>query len=82
MSILDIFVIWSTVFLTSLKLDTSTTLYARFGLFISFTAFCNSFSSISQIIVFTPEFKNLFAISRPKPWAPPVIIAVLFLRSN
>ena len=29
-----------------------------------------------------PDCKNFFAISRPKPCAPPVIIAVLFLRSN
>ena len=36
--------------------------------------------SISQIITFAPEFKNLFAISKPKPCAPPVITAVLLLK--
>jgi len=49
------------------------------GLFISFEALINSFSSMSHIIALAPESKNLFAISSPKPWAPPVIIAVLLL---
>ena len=42
----------------------------------------NSFSSISHMYTFAPDDKNFFAISSPNPWAPPVITAVLFLRSN
>jgi len=37
---------------------------------------------MSQIIAFVPDFKNRLAISKPKPCAPPVIIAVLFFKSN
>jgi len=71
-------VIFLTVFWISLKLVTSTTLYSKLGLLISLTTLINSFSSISQIKTFAPEDKNFFAISRPKPWAPPVITAVFF----
>ena len=38
--------------------------------------------NLSYNIVDISNFKNLFAISRPKPCAPPVIIAVLFFKSN
>ena len=44
--------------------------------------FSKSSESISQITTFAPPSKNLFAISKPNPCAPPVITAVLFLKSN
>ena len=81
-SMFENFAISSTVSLTSLKLDTSTTLYERFGLSTELIAFFNSSSSISQIVVFTPDFKKRLAISKPKPCAPPVMIAVLLIKSN
>ena len=50
------------------------------GLFKSVTAFSIIFGSISQIMTLAPDSKNLLAISNPKPWAPPVTRAVLFLK--
>ena len=44
----------------------------RLGFLISSTTDLSNFSSISQIKTFAPESKNLLAISKPKPWAPPV----------
>ena len=76
------FAILLIVSLTFLKLETSTILHERFGLSIFLTTFFNSSSSLSQIIAFAPDFKKRLAISKPKPWAPPVIIAVLFFKSN
>ena len=50
--------------------------------FNSLTEEIRSFSSISHIKTLAPDSKNLFAISNPNPWAPPVTTAVLFLKSN
>ena len=82
MSILLFFEILLTVVFTSENFDTSTILKDKFLLFISLEHLINCFLSISHIITYAPEAKNLLAMSKPNPCAPPVIIAVLFLRLN
>ena len=69
-------------FSTSLKSETSTIFELKLGLLRTSIAFCVIFKSVSQIITLAPELKNLFAMSSPNPCAPPVTIAVLFLKSK
>ena len=61
---------------------TSTICLYKFLCLIFLTIFFSSFSSLSQIITFAPDLRNLFVISKPKPCAPPVTIATFFFKSN
>ena len=63
-------------------LDTSTIFELRLELSRSLIAFSIILGSISQIVTLAPDFKNRLAMSKPKPCAPPVITAVLFLKSK
>ena len=49
---------------------------------MSFSAFANILESMSHIITLAPDFKNLLAISKPNPCAPPVTKAVFFEKSK
>ena len=71
-----------TVFTTASLFATSTTSKFRFEFFKISVEFFNSFSSISHNLTLAPFAKNFLAISKPNPWAPPVIIAVLSFKSN
>ena len=54
----------------------------KLGLLKPLVAFSNILGSTSQIMTLAPDIKKRFAISSPNPWAPPVTIAVLSLKSK
>ena len=77
----DIFCFWTVGTQSIISFALLGSLYLLYNLNFYEVLF-GSFSSLSQIITFAPDLRNLFVISKPKPCAPPVTIATFFFKSN